>query len=310
MRKKIYSMLALLCLTVSGAWAQGFDLREGDEWVEATKTLYVNTDFEEWEMSPYSNASDIENLVISDAVTSIGESAFEQCDGLTSVTIGNSVTSIGMYAFSYCTGLTSVTIGNSVESIGDYAFNECSNLTSITIPSSVTSIEEGAFNECSVLTSVTIGNSVESIGDYAFEGCSVTSITIPNSVESIGDYAFCNCSGLTSVTNYAVTPQAINGNVFYNVNTSSCTLYVPAESVSAYSTASVWQDFGTKSAIPAAAVAVSLKEGTEDATSWQGKAGEGEYQALPLTGVEAGTAVTVKYNGTKKVKSVKAVKKQ
>ena len=54
---------------------------------------------------------------------------------------------------------------------------------------------------------------------------------------------------------------------------------------------------------------VSLKEGTEDANSWQGKAGEAEYQSLPLEGVAAGTAVTVKYNGTKKVKSVKAVKK-
>ena len=55
---------------------------------------------------------------------------------------------------------------------------------------------------------------------------------------------------------------------------------------------------------------VTLAEDTDDATSWQGKAGEGEYQALPLTGLEAGTAVTVKYNGTKKVKSVKAKKKQ
>ena len=54
---------------------------------------------------------------------------------------------------------------------------------------------------------------------------------------------------------------------------------------------------------------VSVKEGTDDATSWQGKAGEGEYQSLPLEGVAAGTAVSVKYNGTKKVKSVKAVKK-
>ena len=57
-------------------------------------------------------------------------------------------------------------------------------------------------------------------------------------------------------------------------------------------------------------VDVTLADGTDDATSWQGKAGEGEYQALPLTGLDAGTAVTVKYNGTKKVKSVKAVKKQ
>jgi len=53
---------------------------------------------------------------------------------------------------------------------------------------------------------------------------------------------------------------------------------------------------------------VSVKEGTEDATSWQGKAGEGEYQALPLEGVAANTAVSVKYSGTKKVKSVKAKK--
>ena len=54
---------------------------------------------------------------------------------------------------------------------------------------------------------------------------------------------------------------------------------------------------------------VSVKEGTDDATSWQGKAGTGEYQDLPLESVAAGTAVSVKYNGTKKVKSVKAKKK-
>ncbi len=56
--------------------------------------------------------------------------------------------------------------------------------------------------------------------------------------------------------------------------------------------------------------AVTLADGTGDASNWQGKAGEGEYQAMPLTGLEAGTAVSVKYNGTKKVKSVKAKKKQ
>ena len=54
---------------------------------------------------------------------------------------------------------------------------------------------------------------------------------------------------------------------------------------------------------------VTLKEGTEDATNWQVKVGEGEYQALPLEGVAAGTAVSFKYNGTKKVKSVKLRKK-
>ena len=43
------------------------------------------------------------------SVTSIGNSAFSHCSGLTSITIPNSVTSIGDYAFFYCTGLKSVT---------------------------------------------------------------------------------------------------------------------------------------------------------------------------------------------------------
>ena len=36
------------------------------------------------------------------SVTSIGESAFEDCTGLASITIPNSVTSIGEYAFEDC----------------------------------------------------------------------------------------------------------------------------------------------------------------------------------------------------------------
>ena len=144
--------------------------------------------------------TEITNLIIPNSVTSIGNSAFANCSGLTSVTIGNSVTSIGSSAFSYCSGLTSVTIGSGVTSIGNYAFRECSGLTSVTIPNSVTSIGSSTFYNCSGLTSVTIPNSVTSIGSSAFYGCSgLTSITIPNSVTSIGNYAFYG-SGLTSVT--------------------------------------------------------------------------------------------------------------
>jgi hypothetical protein len=47
-------------------------------------------------------------------VTTIGNTAFFGCSGLTNVTIPNSVTSIGISAFNGCIGLTSVTIPNSV----------------------------------------------------------------------------------------------------------------------------------------------------------------------------------------------------
>lgn len=57
-------------------------------------------------------------LVISDSVTSIGNSAFKGCSSLTSIEIPNSVTDIGASAFCGCTSLTSIEIPSSVTRIG------------------------------------------------------------------------------------------------------------------------------------------------------------------------------------------------
>ena len=140
------------------------------------------------------------NTVIPNTVTSIGQKAFNYCDGLTSITIPDSVTSIGKSAFYNCSGLTNVTIGSGVTSIGNEAFWNCSGLTSVTIPNSVTRIGQQAFNGCTGLTSVTIGSGVTSIGNLAFSNCTgLTSVTIGSGVTSIGEIAFSNCSGLTSI---------------------------------------------------------------------------------------------------------------
>ena len=169
-------------------------------------------------------------------VTSIGYTAFYDCDNLTSATIPNSVTSIGEEAFEECYNLTNVTIGNSVTNIGNSAFYFCFSLTSImvdtnnpsyssiagvlfnksqtaliaypaglsgsyTISNSVISIGYKAFFYCLNLTSVTIPNSVSSIGDGAFQGChSLTNVIIPNSVTSIGFGVFYHCTNMASVT--------------------------------------------------------------------------------------------------------------
>ena len=126
-------------------------------------------------------------------VTTIGNSAFEYCDKLTSVTIPSSVTTIGSYAFSRCYKLTSIIIPNGVTTIGEETFFSCINLSSITIPNSVTSIEKSAFGGCSSLTSINIPNSVMSIGSLAFAWCvNLSSISFPYSVNSIGGSAFLN----------------------------------------------------------------------------------------------------------------------
>ena len=167
---------------------------------------------------------------IPDSVTTIGRSAFYDCDSLTSVTIGESVTTIGDYAFAYCNGLTSITIPDSVTTIGDSAFFCCARLTSVTIPDSVTTIGDCALAGCHLIkefkgkfaadngrclivddvlisfatgsgaTEYTIPGSVTTIGDWAFYYCkSLTSVTIPDSVTTIGNWAFEDCKGLLSV---------------------------------------------------------------------------------------------------------------
>ena len=106
------------------------------------------------------------------AVTSIGYSAFRNCNSLTSVVIPNSVTSIDSAAFYDCHSLVNVAIPNSVTYIGDYAFMECTSLTSVAIPSSVMKIGYMAFTYCSNLTIIVIPNSITTIGNFEFYGCS------------------------------------------------------------------------------------------------------------------------------------------
>ena len=164
------------------------------------------------------------SITIPNSVTSIGSKAFTNCTRLENIAIPDSFTSIGDQAFSYC-GIKSITIPNTVTSIGGYAFDGCYKLTSITIPNSVTNIGDSAFKDCKMLNSITISDSVINIGSYAFVNCeSLISITIPNSVKSIDSSAFDNCS---SLTNISVSPQnedysSENGVLFNKDKTEIC----------------------------------------------------------------------------------------
>lgn len=159
--------------------------------------------------------------------------------------IGDCVTSIGSSVFSRCKSLTSVTIGNNVASIGNGAFMSCTSLSSVTIPDNVTNIDSNCFGGCSRLTSCTIGSGVTNIGVAAFQYCSkLTNIEIPNSITSIGINCFASCSGLLSITVLATTPPSLGSGVFSSTN--NCPIYVPAESVETYKSASGWSDYASR----------------------------------------------------------------
>ena len=83
-----------------------------------------------------------EVYLLGDALQSIPEGCFMDCNSLESVTVPASVTSIGDHAFNCCWSLEEVnfTGPSSLQSIGGYVFYACSSLKELTIPESVTSI--------------------------------------------------------------------------------------------------------------------------------------------------------------------------
>jgi len=205
-------------------------------------------------------------------VTQIGNSAFQQCNSLTSITIPDSVTTIGDSAFAWCYSLTSIIIPDSVTSIGMQAFHQCESLASITIPNSVTSIGWGAFfgclsleafygkfasedNRCLIvdgvltsfapagLTEYTILDGVTSIERNTFGYCrKLTKITIPDSVTSIGYFTFSYCTSLKEVYCKPTIPP-IGDSLMFNSNATGRKIYVPAASVEAYKAADYWKEY-------------------------------------------------------------------
>ena len=193
--------------------------------------------------SGLTGALDLSNCT---SLTSIGDSAFIYCSELTTLTLPSSLTSIGDSAFNSCSELTEVDLSNctSLKSIGSSAFFNCSGLTSITLPSSLTSIERNTFSNCTSLTSIDLSNctSLTSIGNNAFFNCDgLTSITLSSSLTSIGSSAFIGCSGLTTIRIEATTPPTLSSAI-----PSNATIEVPSASVGAYKSASGWSKYASK----------------------------------------------------------------
>ena len=149
--------------------------------------------------SAFDDCFNLSGVTIPDGVTHIGDNAFSDC-GIINIIIPGSVKTIGSSAFSGCQNLESVIISDGVKSIASGAFLKSENLKSVKLPDSITTIAEELFYGCRSLTSITIPDSVTSIGDHAFIYCGLTSITIPGSVTSIGGNAFSWCDSLTNIT--------------------------------------------------------------------------------------------------------------
>lgn len=148
----------------------------------------------------FANNCGIEEYVIPNNVTEIGNDAFAHCYNLKKIIIPSSVTKIGSEAFSGCQNLASITLPQSITEIEDATFATCRCLIHLIIPNGVTKIGDGAFEACSSLKELTIPNTVIKMGNGVFNGCtSIVNVNIPNEITEIGDRVFKDCSSLSEI---------------------------------------------------------------------------------------------------------------
>ena len=184
--------------------------------------------------------------IVGDCVTTIEENCFNQWVNVTSITISSSVTTIGHDAFDNCEALPSLVIPSGVTVIPSHMCNGCIRMASTNIPSGATSIGVEAYYDCLSLLNITIPASVTSIGDDAFRA----EFYSAQSLEAERRAMMLNMAANRSVTVLATTPPSLGTNVFSVISgTGDITtypIYVPAESLEAYKTATNWSVYANR----------------------------------------------------------------
>ena len=163
-------------------------------------------------------------------VTGVRSSAFSENVYLTSVTLPLSVTSIGDYAFDSCEGIKKVVMPG-VKTIGHWSFRNCYALESLDFSDQLTSIGNYSFDKNLKITQITLPASVTNLGGYVFEGNpQLTTIT-------------CYATTPPAVKKGYLDGEEIY-TIFDDEDYGDRVLYVPQGCAAAYKSALGWHHFG------------------------------------------------------------------
>ncbi|MFI3269909.1 MAG: leucine-rich repeat protein [Rikenellaceae bacterium] len=176
------------------------------------------------------SASDykLKTLILPSFITKITTEAFKGLSTLTSITMDGVVT-IGESAFENCIGLTSIDFADPLTTIGEAAFKNATGLTSFTTPTRTATdtsrhnitIGVSAFEGCVLLSNAALNHGVKSIDDDSFKDCkALTIISLPTTLTSVSSATtptepgspFTNCSSLSAIeVSWSAIPTTLDG---------------------------------------------------------------------------------------------------
>jgi hypothetical protein len=261
----VYVDLDLSGCTIGGTTTTVFN---PDYTYENGKKYIVTIDLPDTAVSIQGTAGEIQN-------------AFLYFNELTSFS-GAGLKIIGDRAFQYVldhpethTKLNMTSLPSGITSVGGFAFQCLTTLALTSLPDGLTSIGEAAFGSSNSdlnATAITISSLPEGfttfVGNRQFRNCKgITEMTLPASLGSFNNITFDGCSNLQTVYCLRETPLTLLGTGVFDNTHPDLIIYVPADSVTAYQTATNWSAYADKiQAIPTppAITTASLPDGKAD----------------------------------------------
>jgi hypothetical protein len=237
-------------VTSIGAWFKGNTTIENfDEFEKFTGVTFLGTSTDNYTLGAFVGCSSLKTITLPSSITTLRNGAFKDCISLYAIGRLDNVVEIRPYVFYGCNSLSlDIDLPKATHiSVAAFANTRITSINCEHLKSTGDSSDNfnfGTFAFCSNLQNVNMPR-IETLGGNTFSNCtSLRKIILPESLTAIQARAFYKCSGLLTAVFNSDVPPSCSWGVFEGAT--SCTIYVPDASVSAYREATNWSTYASR----------------------------------------------------------------
>lgn len=217
-------------------------------YANAIKKVELGANIARIQTSSFYNCYSMQSITIPSTLnySTIGINAFYSCHALVGIVIPNGVVQLNEGCFMYCYGIRYFALPYGYAALGKSTFNNCQAVQQLYIKSGAKDLPHTYLNYAQSLTKVILPSTLQTISNNAFVRCeALVSLTIPSNVTSIGSGAFQNCYSLKELHFLPTSPPTGVSSITFSGVPVDCIIYVPENSLSAYTSASNYPSSAT-----------------------------------------------------------------